>query len=84
MGCLGVYTKQYTRPDRHTSHCHMQVLEGDEEAQAVGYADLGRLLSCLEAQLAGGANFEFCQALLGLTLQVRNREHHVQAVPVAK
>ena len=53
----------------------MQVLEGsDAEDQAEGLRDLRLLMACLGQQLGGGggavANFEFCQGLLQLTLQV--------------
>lgn len=56
----------------------MQVLEGsDAEDQAEGLRDLRLLMACLGQQLGGGggavANFEFCQGLLQLTLQVGAR-----------
>lgn len=45
----------------------VQVLEGaaDEEVQ-----DIETVLGCLEAEIAASRNFEFCQALLQLTLHV--------------
>ena len=49
---------------------HLQVLEGaDEEDRVQGVHDLALLLECLREQL-GVANFEFCQGLLQVTLQV--------------
>ena len=46
-----------------------QVIEGVAGEEEV--ADLGRLLGFLDAELAANRNFEFAQALLRLTLQVR-------------
>ncbi|MEW5318032.1 MAG: hypothetical protein WDW38_009286 [Sanguina aurantia] len=45
----------------------MQVLEGGDEREI---EDLASLLRCLHSTIAAGADFEFCQALLQLTLQV--------------
>jgi hypothetical protein len=57
----------------------MQVLEGsDAEDQAEGLQDVRLLMDCMARQLGGSsggavANFEFCQGLLQLILQVRRR-----------
>ncbi|GAX75096.1 hypothetical protein CEUSTIGMA_g2540.t1 [Chlamydomonas eustigma] len=70
----------------------MQVLEGSDAAdQAEGLKDLGMLLKFMQAQLGGGeggaaANFEFCQALLQLILQIHGDSimSHPQLVVIAQ
>ena len=52
---------------------YFKVLEGSDAAdQAEGVQDIQWLLDCLEKQTGGGAvaNFEFCQGLMQLILQV--------------
>jgi hypothetical protein len=39
-------------------------------AQGEAVRDVGALLDCLDQQLVAGTNFEFCQAVLQLVLQV--------------
>ena len=65
----------YTTPSHYflSSMSHFKVLEGSDAAdQAEGVQDIQWLLDCLEKQSGGGAvaNFEFCQGLMQLVLQV--------------
>lgn len=67
---------------RVSSHAQILASAEEDEIEAAGVAgsgsgaraealrDVAALLDCLDSQLAAGTNFEFCQALLQLVLQV--------------
>lgn len=67
---------------RVSSHAQILASAEEDEIEAAGVAgsgsgaraealrDVAALLDCLDRQLAAGTNFEFCQALLQLVLQV--------------